>query len=215
MKKLILPLLLLVAFGMLAAVESDPSAVVGYVKYNTTTGSNVIALPMTMTWTMAGQLGDSFGAGVVNTVSRFNNATKAWQTTTKVGTIWTSNYAIANANNLRINATATVGPSFYSIGGLPAVQPSWALTIGSNTLMVPLNKSALSTAALLGANMVSVNTISRFNNTTKAWQTSTKVGTVWTSSYPIAIGDPLRVNAIANFTWPARGADLGPLTTSK
>lgn len=32
MKKLILPLLLLVAFGMLAAVESDPSEVVGYFK---------------------------------------------------------------------------------------------------------------------------------------------------------------------------------------
>ncbi len=32
MKKLILPLLLLVAFGMLAAVESDPSDVVGYFK---------------------------------------------------------------------------------------------------------------------------------------------------------------------------------------
>ncbi len=32
MKKLILPLLLLIAFGMLAAVESDPSEVVGYFK---------------------------------------------------------------------------------------------------------------------------------------------------------------------------------------
>lgn len=46
MKKLVLPLLLLVAFGMLAAVESDPSNVVGYVKYPSYTGLNLVGYPM-------------------------------------------------------------------------------------------------------------------------------------------------------------------------
>ncbi len=46
MKKLILPLLLLVAFGMLAAVESDPSDVVGYFKKVVADGGvQGIALP--------------------------------------------------------------------------------------------------------------------------------------------------------------------------
>jgi len=46
MKKLILPLLLLVAIGMLAAVESDPSAVVGYFKKTLDDGGvQGIALP--------------------------------------------------------------------------------------------------------------------------------------------------------------------------
>ncbi len=46
MKKLILPLLLLVAFGMLAAVESDPSDVVGYFKKTIAPNSwQAIALP--------------------------------------------------------------------------------------------------------------------------------------------------------------------------
>ncbi len=46
MKKLILPLLLLVAFGMLAAVESDPSEVVGYFKKTVSDGAfQAIGLP--------------------------------------------------------------------------------------------------------------------------------------------------------------------------
>jgi len=46
MKKLILPLLLLVAFGMLAAVESNPSDVVGYFKRTATLNvPDAFALP--------------------------------------------------------------------------------------------------------------------------------------------------------------------------
>lgn len=216
MKKLILPLLLLVAFGMLTAVESDPSAVVGYVKYVTTPGSDYIALPMSMTWAMAGDFGNSF-AGAVTSVSRFNNQTKAWQTTSKVGTVWTGNYAIATGNVLRFVATAAIGASFYSIGALPANASTitYNLYTGSNYMMIPLNKSALSTVALLGPTVTGATSVSRFNNTTKAWQTSSKVGTIWTGSFALAIGDPLRVVTNANSTWPTRGTDLSPLTTSK
>jgi hypothetical protein len=65
MKKLILPLLLLVAIGMLAAVESDPSAVVGYFKK--TIGDGVyqaIALPFDYPDLSVGAvLGDQFAEG--------------------------------------------------------------------------------------------------------------------------------------------------------
>lgn len=61
MKKLILPLLLLVAFGMLAAVESDPSNIVGYVKYPCAAGFNTaIALPMEQAYTLASEIGDEY-----------------------------------------------------------------------------------------------------------------------------------------------------------
>ena len=67
MKKLILPLLLLVAFGMLAAVESDPSAIVGYVKYPCVAGYNTIALAMEQGYTMASEVGDAIPATTVGT----------------------------------------------------------------------------------------------------------------------------------------------------
>ncbi|PKN72374.1 MAG: hypothetical protein CVU50_07310 [Candidatus Cloacimonetes bacterium HGW-Cloacimonetes-3] len=46
MKRLILPLVLLIAIGMLAAAEPDPSAVVGYAKYQCGAANNMSALPV-------------------------------------------------------------------------------------------------------------------------------------------------------------------------
>jgi hypothetical protein len=75
MKKLILPLLLLVAFGMLAAVESDPSAIVGYVKYPCVAGYNTIALAMEQGYTMASEVGDAIPA---TTVGTWDPAAEIW-----------------------------------------------------------------------------------------------------------------------------------------
>jgi len=75
MKKILLPLLLILAVGMLAAVESEPSEVVGFVKYDIAEGNSMIAIPMTTTYTMAGDLGTAVGATIVsywnNTLQRF------------------------------------------------------------------------------------------------------------------------------------------------
>lgn len=62
MKKFILPLLLLLAIGMLAAVESEPSAVVGYFKKTVTDGGwQAISLPFAYTDLSVGSvLGDQF-----------------------------------------------------------------------------------------------------------------------------------------------------------
>lgn len=75
MKKFILPLLLLLAIGMLAAVESDPSAVVGYVKYQCLSGDNVIAVPMQSDYQFASELGDAIGAG---NLGYFDSTSKEW-----------------------------------------------------------------------------------------------------------------------------------------
>jgi len=213
-----LPLLLILAFGMLAAVESDPSAVVGYVKYTTTVGSNYVALPMTPAIPGAKAFGMTF-TGAVTSVSRFNNTTKAWQTVNRItNTMWGgTDFTLVAGDLIRLVATAAIPADFYSIGDLPTTMPSWALSTGSNYLSLPLNKSTLSTTALLGANLGTASSISRFNNTTKAWQTTNKVGVMWVPSYAIGIGDPLRVVATATFTWPTRQTvvDVPPLTSSK
>jgi len=218
MKKVILPLLLILAIGILAAVESEASAVVGYVKYTTTAGPNIIALPMTPTITGAKAFGMSF-SGAVTSVSRFNNATKGWQTVNRVSnTVWTgTDFTFIAGDAVRIVATAAIPADFYSIGDLPNTMPSWDLSTGPNYLSLPLNKSSLSTTALLGANLSTASSISRFNNTTKAWQTTNKAGSVWMPSFAIGIGDPLRVVATTNFTWPSRQASdvVLPLTISK
>jgi len=202
MKKLILPLLLLVAFGMLAAVESDPSNIVGYVKYPLVVGKNTIALPMVQTYAQASEVGNAIPG--CNTVSRFNGPTQAWVAAAKTpfGT-WTGNYAVSIGMPLLINTT-TAG-NFYSIGNLPDDLrfPPYTLVVGKNFIMVPLNKSALNTAALLGNDIPGCNTVSRFNGPTQARVAAAKTpfGT-WTGSFPTTIGMPLLINTTIAGTWP-------------
>ncbi|MBW6514696.1 MAG: hypothetical protein K0B87_08075 [Candidatus Syntrophosphaera sp.] len=223
MKKLILPLLLLVAFGMLAAVESDPSEVVGYVKYNTSTGINYLALPMSFSWSNTTQFAQSFPTGTVTSVAAFDNATHLWKVINRLPTgVWTGTaWPLTNGNLVRINGAATVAAAFYSIGDLPATMPSWTLYTGINYLSIPLNKSSLTTASLLGNNIntggVKVNSIGRYNNTTKVWQIANRLPTgVWTGTLTtVAIGDPIRVNAVVQTDWPVRGTIEAPLSTSK
>lgn len=76
MKKFILPLMLLLLVGALSAVESDPSAVVGYVKYDLLAGYNTIAVPMEQGYALASQVGDAIGA---TAVLHFNASTQEWE----------------------------------------------------------------------------------------------------------------------------------------
>jgi hypothetical protein len=65
MKKLILPLLLLLAISMLVAVESDPSAVVGYFKVTApATGESFVSIPFHIETGMPSEtFGNQFTAG--------------------------------------------------------------------------------------------------------------------------------------------------------
>lgn len=77
MKKLIFPLLLMLAIGMLAAVESDPSNVVGYVKYPMVVGYNAAALPMDQGLTNTTEIGLIFEDDV-NTIMVWNQDAQGW-----------------------------------------------------------------------------------------------------------------------------------------
>ena len=204
MKKLILPLLLLVAFGMLAAVESDPSNIVGYVKYPLFAGQNVIALPMVQTYAQASEVGNAITG--CNKVSKYNGATQAWVAASKTpfGT-WNGNYTVEPGMPLLINTTAA--GNFYSIGDLPADLriPPFTLYVGQNFIMLPLNKSALNTAALLGNDIPGCNKVSKYVNTgtSQGWVAASKTpfGT-WNGSYPTYIGQGYMINTTTAGTWP-------------
>ena len=203
MKKLILPLLLLVAFGMLAAVESDPSNIVGYVKYTLYAGNNGIALPMEQGYTQASAVGNAITG--CTTVRTFNGATQAWVAATKTpfGT-WTNNFTVSAGDPLWIY-TPTAG-TFYSIGNLPddLRTPPYTIYANANSwIMIPLSKSALNTAALLGNNIPGCTTVRNFNGATQAWVAAAKTpfGT-WTNSYATTIGMPLWIYSTIAGTWP-------------
>lgn len=215
MKKLILPLLLLVAFGMLAAVESDPSNVVGYVKYDLVAGLNTMAIPLEQGFTWASNVGDAIPA---TTVSKFiPSPSEYWESITVSpfggwdGTDW----MVYDGDPFQVAVDAAV--DFYSIGDLPATIPSYNLVAGLNVLMVPLDQSALDWASEVG-DAIPATTVSKFiASPSEYWESITVSpfggwdGTDWVT----AIGDPLQVAVDAATVWPGAKASNNVNTRSK
>ncbi len=208
MKKVILPLLLILAFSFLAAVESDPSAVVGYVRYDLVAGNNFVALPMECPWSMASELGGSFG-GNVDQVSGWDTASQSFYSATDLGGFWDGDFPIATNQSLMLYSYAAV--PFYSLGDLPA-PATYNLVAGNNTVMVPLNKSALAMASDLGAEMVAgmVDQVSGWDTASQSFYSASDLGGFWDGDFAIGIAKPLMAYSYATFTWPSRAMQLAP-----
>lgn len=218
MKKLILPLLLLLGITMLAAVESAPSEVVGYVKYDCLAGLNVIALPMDQAYTLSSEFGADY-PGSMDAINYWDAASQTW-----VGSvyypapddIWDPELPIGPGTVYMVSALAPF--SMYSIGNMPAANASYDLVPGLNTLMIPLNKSALSTTSLLGIDVGILDAINYWDAASQTW-----VGAVyypapddiWDPEFAATIGAPFMVSALGTATWPAGPRGQFNLSTSK
>ncbi|MDD2250822.1 MAG: hypothetical protein PHH97_07155 [Candidatus Cloacimonetes bacterium] len=202
MKKILLPLLLILAVGMLAAVESEPSAIVGYVKYDMLVGNNLVAIPMECPWDFASELGDSFG-GSVDQVSYWDATNQLFMTAANLGGFWDGDFTINTGYVLMLNTSATT--IMYSIGNLPATNASYNLVTGNNTVMIPLNVNYLAWASEVGDNMTAggVDQVSYWNNGNQAFFTAANLGGFWDGDFPVSIAMPLMVNAYSPFTWPS------------
>ncbi len=198
MKKFILPLLVLLFVGSLYAVESAPSEVVGYVKYDLVAGNNTIALPMDQPYNLASELGDEIGASAV---AYFNSASQEWNSIVEFpwgG--WSGDFSISNGQALLLT-TGTAG-TFYSLGAMPETIPSYNLVAGNNMIMLPLNKSDLILASLIGAD-IAASAVAIFNSSTQVWESANSTPFGWTGDFDTAIGDPLWISTDAAGTWPA------------
>ena len=211
MKKFILPLLVLLFVGSLFAVESDPSEVVGYVKYDLVAGDNTIALPMDQGFAWASELGDLLEAA---SVGYFDSATQLW---TLINAFpwggWDGDFALTNGQALWVNIG--VGATFYSIGELPVSNPSYSLVAGDNMIMLPLNKSDLNFASLVGDD-IGASSVGYFDSATQLW---TLINAFpwggWDSDFAASIGNPLWINTTGASVWPARASSTASPITGK
>lgn len=199
MKRFILPLMLLLFVGSLLAVESAPSEVVGYVKYDLVAGNNTIALPMDQPFALASEVGDAIGA---TTVGYFDATSQLWSLINAFpwgG--WDSDFAVANGQPLWVSVD--VETDFYSIGDMPAATPSYALVAGNNMIMVPLEHSDLATASSLG-DAIGATTVGYFDATTQLWSLINAFPWGgWDSEFTTSIGDAIWVSTDTAGTWPA------------
>lgn len=114
MKKFILPLLLLLAIGMLAAVESAPSDVVGYFRKNINSGSwQAICMPFAYADLSVGSVvGDQFNEGDV-----LMDINSGLSTTYYDGYGWDGELTdIAYGNAYYVNRQAAGPATYYLLG---------------------------------------------------------------------------------------------------
>ncbi len=211
MKKILLPLLLILAVGMLAAVESEPSAIVGYVKYDMLVGNNLVAIPMECPWQWASELGDSYG-GIVDLISYWDATNQYFVTATNLGDFWDGDFEIHTGDVLMLNTSSQT--VMYSIGNLPATNANYNLVPGNNTVMIPLNLSSFAWSSEVGYDMTAggVDLVSYWDNINQYFVTATNLGDFWDGDFPVSIAMPLMVNAYSPFSWPSAPPTKSHLT---
>lgn len=204
MKKLVLPLLLLLGISMLLAqAVSEPSEVVGYVKYEVVAGNSMVAVPMVNgALVQAGDIGNLVGA---TTVSYWDNAGQAFLAAEYVDWMgdWDNNFFLENGMALLVYSDAPTA-NFYSVGSLPVTQPSYPIAEGNSMVMIPLNRSDLEFAGMVG-DLAGATTVSYWDNAGQAFLASEYVDWMgdWDNNFQTAIGAPLMVYAPAAGVFPS------------
>jgi len=199
MKKFILPLLLLLFVGSIMAVESEPSEVVGYVKYDCVAGLNLVALPMEQGYTLASEIGYAY-PGAIDAINYWDAANQQWIAAIDLGGFWDPDFAVAPGMGLMISAVSPL--AFYSIGDMPATNPSYALVNALNLIMVPLDRSDLTYASSLGMDVGITDAINQWDAANQQWIAAIDLGGFWDPDFETTIGMPLMINAFSTGTWP-------------
>ena len=212
MKKLIIPLLFIFAIGILAAVESEPSEIVGYVKYPCVAGLNHIALPMDEGLTMASEFAALY-PDMLDAMSYWDNINQGWFTAVYLG-YWEGDFPVYPGSVMMIAALTPFNA--YSIGNIPATNATYNLLTGLNDIMIPLNRSDITMAGQVGDEIQVLDAISYWDNINQGWFTAINLG-YWEGDFPVSIGFPMQVYALSPVTWPSRFASkpVSPAKQSK
>jgi len=212
MKKLIIPLLFIFAIGILAAVESEPSAIVGYVKYPCVAGLNHIALPMDQGLTMASDFAALY-PDMLDAMSYWDNINQGWIAAVNLG-YWEGDFPIHPGSVMMIYALSPFNA--YSIGNMPATNATYNLLTGLNDIMIPLNRSDITMAGQVGDEIQVLDALSYWDNINQGWIATINLG-YWEGDFPVSIGFPLQVYALSPVTWPSRtiSSPVSPTKQSK
>jgi len=202
MKKILLPLLLILAVGMLAAVESEPSEVVGYVKYDCYTGLSYVAIPMGT----AGNAEDLVASNMpsISAIYKFNPSLQVWTSIDydpEFGE-WIGSIPVVPGDVLLLGCTTNT--TFYSIGSLPN-NYTYNISNGYNYITVPVNRGDISAAEQIGNEIGNINSIYRWLNNSQVWGAIDYDSEFmeWVGTMPASIGDVFLLNSSGTAIWPS------------
>jgi hypothetical protein len=201
MKNSLFLLLFLLLIGVLMAVESDPSHVVGYVKYHCvstpTNGLNFIALPMEQGYTMVSDFANDY-PGMMDNISYWDAPTQSWASAIDLG-YWEGDFPIHAGSVLMLYALSTF--DVISIGTLPnynATRILDPLIPGLNTVM--MHEGGVTMVGEFGDLYGVVDAISYWDDELPepsfSWVSAINLGGFWEGDFPVGFGDPLMVYAL-------------------
>ncbi len=187
---------------LLIALESDPSEVVGYVKYEGgVAGYQFVANSMATGYSLASELGNAIGITNCNSISIWNASSQGWLTSTYIFGSWNNDQAIVEGD---VIMCGMLNPTdVYMTGELPTL-PSYSLQVGYSSVMIPLDRSDITTASQLGNEIGSsnVNSINTWDAVNQIWVTTSYIFGSWNNDQPLEIGNPILLGVSSNSTWP-------------
>jgi len=198
---------------MLAAVESAPSQVVGYVKYPCVAGWNFNALPLDQGYALISDVAGDYPTGNFTAINYFDSALQGWVQSDfydmgdPAFNFWDPDFAVGNGTP--IWAYTSTNFDFYSIGPLHATNAQYSLVAGYNTIMIPLNKSNITDIQILGNDIGNLTAILKWDPTIQGWLQSDfydmgdPAFNFWDPMFDTTIGMPLWVYSTASTVWPA------------
>ena len=227
MKKLVLPLLLLLGISMLLAqAVSEPSEVVGYVKYNCLPGGNLVAVPMSSSATFVSELIASYNLNdEIDYVSFWNNdaSVQNWEATmNQGGNYFDPDPVVEPGACVYISFIGSTPFDFYSIGSLPTTNAQYTIKTDGNVVMIPLNRPDVSYISTLAMEIApeECDYLSLWNNdaSVQNWEATMNQGGDYFDPDPeLTIGMPVFVNYMGttDVVWPAGPRGIGSALRSR
>ena len=200
-KNKILLILTLIVPLFLCAIESDPSEVVGFVKFdlssNGSSGYNVFTTPF--------QINNG-----TNISSIYNNITNCealsfWSPDSQMwksydAQPWTPDWAVESAGTYMCHVSA--GSTFY-VYGKPVQNPSYDLKTGKNLIMLPFEQSSITDCAQLMNAIPGCTSVMYYDQTSQDWVEYSGTETVWN----VTTGMGYVVTVSSDTVWPVVQGD--------
>lgn len=214
MRRIFILLLFIPVF--LLALESEPSEVVGYVKYECgVAGYQFIANSMATGYTLASELGDAIGTTNCNSISIWNASTQTWDITVYNHQMWFDDQPIIEGAVIMCGMLNPV--DVYMAGALPTLT-SYPLQFGYSSIMIPLDRSDIITASQLGneIGLDKVNSINTWDADSQSWVTTVYNHSMWFDDQLLEIGTPILLGVISDYSWPIiRDAEQTEIVTTE
>lgn len=186
MKKLLILALLIASVTFIFAAESEFSDVVGYVKYELTASDyNMIALPMDTGITTTAELAAAISPAVTS-ITIWDNEAHGWKQ--YAVSVTSTDFEINHGDALLVYLAGATDVDFYCAGTLPEQANYDLIANDYHSMMLPLNRSEVTTtaefAAAIGSGITSITT---WDNETHGWKQYAV--SVVNTDFEINIGD--------------------------